>query len=114
MKLAAPTEDSGWTRPEPIHDRLTMDLPFTFSRNESMAVLEFLNRFFRDHGEGGAGRFSAAEPLLQIIEHQKEETFELIPALRTTWRLTPERNGRRNNVQIDSRMKILLLRQGPE
>ena len=62
MQIAAPAEESGWRIPEPDGDNLAFDLPFTFSRRDRVAVLAFFERYLRDHGEGGAGRFFAGDP----------------------------------------------------
>jgi hypothetical protein len=62
MEIAAPSEESGWELPDAKGDRLQFDLPFNFRSLERMGVLAFFNRWARNHGEGGSGRFIADEP----------------------------------------------------
>jgi hypothetical protein len=63
-EIAAPSDDSGWKMPEPEGDRMTIELPFVFDARDRLGVLAFFARWFRDHGEGGAGPFQAAAPAL--------------------------------------------------
>jgi ABC-type lipoprotein release transport system permease subunit len=67
MEIATPAEDAGWALPEPISDELRFDLPFNFDSRDRIAVLEFFNRFLLDNGEGGAGRFFAGRPVMNIV-----------------------------------------------
>ncbi len=57
MKIAAPSDDVGWSLPQPDGDRLTFKLPFTFDWHDRIAVLAFFRRYFTDHGEGSSGPF---------------------------------------------------------
>jgi hypothetical protein len=66
MQIAAPSEESGWSLPEPDDDRFSFYLPFTFSPYDRIAVLAFFHRFLVDHGEGGSGRFRAGPPRLDL------------------------------------------------
>jgi hypothetical protein len=43
---------------------MTIELPFVFDNRDRLGVLAFFARWFRDHGEGGAGPFQAAEPAI--------------------------------------------------
>ena len=63
-EIAAPSDDSGWKMPVPEGDRMTIELPFAFDARDRLGVLAFFARWFRDHGEGGAGPFQAAEPTI--------------------------------------------------
>jgi hypothetical protein len=63
-EIAAPSDDSGWKMPVPDGDRMSIELPFVFDNRDRLGVLAFFARWFRDHGEGGAGPFQAAEPVL--------------------------------------------------
>jgi len=66
MQIAAPSEESGWSLPEPENDRFSFYLPFTFSPYDRIAVLAFFHRFLLDHGEGGSGLFRAGPPHLDL------------------------------------------------
>lgn len=63
-EIAAPSDDSGWKMPAPEGDRMAIELPFAFDARDRLGVLAFFARWFRDHGEGGAGPFQAGEPAL--------------------------------------------------
>jgi len=62
MQIASPSDESGWTLPEPEGDLLSFTLPFTFNARDRIAVLAFFRRYLLDHGDGGSGRFSAGPP----------------------------------------------------
>jgi len=97
MQIAAPADESGWKLPEPDGDRLAFNLPFTFNSHDRMAVLAFFHRFLLDHGEGGAGSFSAGPP-----EFGATEDVELVPQLLTQIWLKPYDLG------VSQRMRISL------
>lgn len=90
MNIAKPAEDAGWTIPIPEGDRIVFDLPFTFSYRDRMAVVTFFERFLLDHGEGGAGRFSADEPVVGVVRLSgRAGGPELVPQLRAGIWLKP-------------------------
>lgn len=62
VEIAAPAEEAGWRLPAPKGDTYAFHLPFTFDDTERTAVLAFFRRYLVDHGEGGAGPFSAGRP----------------------------------------------------
>ncbi|HYE06257.1 MAG TPA: ABC transporter permease [Planctomycetota bacterium] len=64
--IAAPADDAGWRVPEPEGESLRFALPFTCSRRDRLALLAFIGRWLRDHGEGGGGGFSADAPVLAV------------------------------------------------
>ncbi|MBA3846978.1 MAG: ABC transporter permease [Planctomycetes bacterium] len=64
--IAAPADDAGWRVPEPDGETLRFALPFTCSRRDRLALLAFIGRWLRDHGEGGGGGFSSAAPTLAV------------------------------------------------
>jgi hypothetical protein len=66
VKIAQPAEEAGWTLPEPEDDRIAFDLPFNYDYRDRMAVVVFFERLLLDHGEGGSGRFFAAEPRVVV------------------------------------------------
>ena len=63
-EIAAPSDESGWKMPEPDGDRLLIELPFVFDARDRIGVLAFFARWFSDHGEGSAGSFQCAEPVI--------------------------------------------------
>ncbi|MBC2602540.1 ABC transporter permease [Puniceicoccus vermicola] len=89
MEIAAPSEDSGWDMPEPEGDSYSFNLPFTFDRRERVAVLAFFHRFLRDHGEGGAGGFSAGPPRYEIEGSSKGGPETVVPSVCATVWLKP-------------------------
>ncbi len=88
MKIAAPSEESGWSLPEPKGDRLAFDLPFNFMHRDRFAIISFFARYLRDHGEGGVGRFYAAEPI-PLLEPDPDDPGHLIPGISSTTWLKP-------------------------
>ncbi len=80
MKIAAPSDESGWSLPEPRGDRLSFDLPFNFLHRDRFAIIAFFCRYLREHGEGGSGRFFAGEPL-PLLEPAADDPGHLIPGL---------------------------------
>lgn len=89
MEISAPAEESGWDLPEPEEDELEFDLPFNFSIKGRIAVLAFFDRYLRDHGEGSAGRFFAAEPEITVGSEDDGADTTLIPEILTTIWLKP-------------------------
>jgi len=84
MKIAAPSEDSGWSMPDPEGDEISFTLPFTFTPRERISVLAFFHRFLVDHGEGGSGSFHAGPPRPGIGGGE-----DLVPMLKATIWLKP-------------------------
>jgi hypothetical protein len=71
MEIAKPTDNAGWTLPPPTDDdELAFDLPFTFTHFDRIAVLGFFHQYFVNHGEGSAGPFFAADPVLTVSERR--------------------------------------------
>jgi hypothetical protein len=89
MNIAKPAEEAGWSLPEPEDDRLAFDLPFTFDYRDRMAVLTFVDRLLLDHGEGGAGRFTADTPVISVRIHETPGAREAVPVLRSTIWIKP-------------------------
>ena len=88
MKIAAPSEDAGWSVPEPEGDQLSMDLPFTFRHRGRFAVVAFFHHFLSEHGEGSAGRFFASPPAPRLW-NDPERPGEKIPGVECTIWLKP-------------------------
>jgi len=84
-RIATPADDQGWSLPPAQDDAIAFALPFTFDRKDRIAVLEFFNRIFMDHGEGGTGTFHAGKPEFAATE----DSAGLIPEIRTTIWLKP-------------------------
>lgn len=91
MNIAKPAEEAGWSLPEPEDDTLTFDLPFTFDYRDRMAVLTFVDRFLLDHGEGGAGRFTASTPTIstRVLSASESPSREVVPTLKATIWIKP-------------------------
>ncbi len=69
MDIAKPADNAGWTLPSPDADgRLRMQLPFTFTRRDRIAVLAFFHDYFDGLGEGSAGIFFSGEPRLAVSD----------------------------------------------
>ena len=90
MEISAPADDAGWILPDPVGDQLRFDLPFTFRVTGRLAILVFFERWLRDHGEGGAGRFHAGNPLLDaVLTHREDPESAYQPRLTSTIWLKP-------------------------
>ena len=75
MQIAAPAEETGWDLPEPEGNCLHFDLPFSFRSRERLEVLAFFDRWFRNHGEGGAGRFSTSIPDVGLVNDPSPDEY---------------------------------------
>jgi hypothetical protein len=102
LEIAKPAEEAGWTLPEPVNHQLHMDLPFTFNPRDRIALLAFCQAYFQDHGEGGAGRFTAAEPQLDARPGKPAEHTDVVPRLTTTIWIKPMDLG------VSQRLELLL------
>lgn len=90
MEIASPSEEGHWKLPEAEGDELNFDLPFTFHFHGRVGIMAFLNRWFDDHGEGGAGRFFAGTPEMSVLEEiDPQGDTACIPALHTTIWMKP-------------------------
>lgn len=90
MEIAAPAEESGWEIPEAQEGQLRFDLPFSFRSLERLGALAFIDRWLRNHGEGGGGIFFAVEPEVAVdfIRDLQDEPVA-VPRIRTTVWLRP-------------------------
>jgi hypothetical protein len=94
MRIAAPSDDQGWSLPEPEDDKLSLPVPFTFDFNDRLAVLAFFRRFFLDHGAGSSGPFFAGSPELVLLPQRDALANDApIPALRVPIWLKPFDKG---------------------
>ena len=66
MEIAKTAEEAGWDLPEPEGNRLQLEMPFSFRPRERLGVLAFIDRWVRNHGEGGAGRFFSDHPEIAL------------------------------------------------
>jgi hypothetical protein len=98
-EIAAPSDDSGWKMPAPEGDRMTIELPFVFDKRDRLGVLAFFARWFRDHGEGGAGLFQAAEPVLSA----ERVAGAAVPRIATRIWLKPFDQGVAQELRIELR-----------
>lgn len=102
MEIAKPAEKSGWSLPETETDEMSIDLPFTFTHYDRIAVLGFFHRYFVDMGEGSAGPFFADEPRLAVFEKSEPGAeSELVPAIITQVWLKPFDLGVSQTIEID-------------
>lgn len=101
MQIAAPAEEAGWTLPEPEGDTLSIALPFTFDHDDRLAILEFFNRFFLDHGEGSSGAFFCDGPQLGVSDDLDRLTGQYVPELSLTVWLKPYDLGVSQKLIID-------------
>ena len=102
MEIAAPAEDAGWKMPEPEGDTFHLELPFTFDSRERIAVLAFFNRFLLDHGEGGAGSFSAGPPRYDLGGTPGGGPQSVVPSIHATIWLKPYDLGVSQNLVIET------------
>ena len=102
MEIAAPAEDAGWEMPEPEDDTYCFNLPFTFDRRERVAVLAFFHRFLADHGEGGAGIFSAGVPHYNINGFAGDGAEAVTPSIGATIWLKPYDLGVSQEMTIET------------
>jgi hypothetical protein len=100
MEIATPSDEGGWTLPDPEKDILSFDLPFTFRHRERYAVLSFFRRYLGEHGEGGAGRFhaGAAEFTWRANPGLADD---MLPGIRATIWLKPFDLGVSQQITID-------------
>jgi hypothetical protein len=63
-RLAAPASERKWKLPEPKDNRMTLELPFTFRREDVPAAAGFILAWFEYHGEGSDGKFICREARL--------------------------------------------------
>lgn len=102
MEIAAPAEESGWQMPEPNGDTYSFNLPFTFDRRERVAVLAFFRRFLLDHGEGGAGNFSAGPPHFDVQGSPEGGPENVVPSIHATIWLKPYDLGVSQTLAIET------------
>ena len=48
-RMAMPDVNQSWTLPDPVGDRITMNLPFLLKREEETGVMNFLSTFYESH-----------------------------------------------------------------
>lgn len=83
MKIAEPSEESGWKLPKAVSNTISFDLPFTFSHLERIAILSFFQNYLENHGEGSSGPFFAGLPELGISKNtNSDDNDTYIPELK--------------------------------
>ena len=102
IEIAKPTDDAGWSLPEPDDDTITFTLPFTFTHYDRIAVLSFFYNYFENLGEGSSGAFFSGPPRLTL----SDETDPLaggayIPRLEVQVWLKPFDLGVSQRITID-------------
>jgi hypothetical protein len=58
-RIAAPALEARWSLPESVDDVMTIELPFTVSRDTALGLNGFLMEYFDNHAEGTMSGFAA-------------------------------------------------------
>jgi hypothetical protein len=103
MEIAKPADNAGWSLPAPdAHGRLSIMLPFTFTKRDRIAVLAFLHEYFDSLGEGSAGVFFSGQPELRVSDRLDElADGAYIPELKVRIWLKPFDLGVSQDVEIE-------------
>ena len=94
-RLASPSGVVSWEVPKAQHDTMEINLPFTFTAHDRIAVISYFRRWLESHGAGSSGPFYCAPPLAQL-----RTGAELVPALTTTIWLKPYDLGVSQRLEI--------------
>ena len=85
-RLAAPAEVMTRERSTAAGDALELDLPFTFSRRDRVAIVPYFVDWFENYGEGSSGEYFCTPPECGI---RAEEGGAASPFVQTTTWLKP-------------------------
>ncbi len=82
-RMAAPSELASWTVPRVDGDVMTLNLPFTFTAHDRVAVVGYFARWLDANGVGGSGPFfcSPPEPFARVEAAQAPDD-RLVPGVR--------------------------------
>jgi hypothetical protein len=102
-RMAAPSEITSWTVPSIDGDVMTLNLPFTFTAHDRVAVVSYFMRWLESHGEGSSGGFfcSPPEPYARVADTEPEDA-PLMPGVSSQVWLKPYDLG------VSQRMDISL------
>jgi hypothetical protein len=89
-RMALPSDEMSWSVPKAEGDVMKMNLPFTFTAHDRVAVMSYFYRWLDANGEGSSGSFHCSPPELSFIEEVLEEGgVGLVPRIETTVWLKP-------------------------
>jgi hypothetical protein len=101
-RMALPSDEMSWSVPKADGDVMRLNLPFTFSPHDRMAVISYFHRWLDANGEGSSGPFYCAPPRLLLNRDEREvRSGGLIPAIETTVWLKPYDLGVSQRLTID-------------
>jgi|GEM_PF-832350 len=101
-RMALPSDEMSWSVPKAEGDVMRLNLPFTFSPHDRLAVISYFNRWLDANGEGSSGPFYCAPPRLLLDRDEREvRSGGLIPAIETTVWLKPYDLGVSQRLTID-------------
>jgi hypothetical protein len=89
-RMAAPSDIVSWAAPRAEGDVMTMNLPFTFTAHDRIAVISYFHRWLDANGAGSSGPFfcSSPEVFARAVEAQPEGD-RLVPAVSSLVWLKP-------------------------
>ena len=68
-RLASPSGVASWSLPKLTGDTMELNLPFTFTRHDRVAVLSYFHRWLEANGAGSSGPFYCGPPEIEIHQH---------------------------------------------
>jgi ABC-type antimicrobial peptide transport system permease subunit len=96
-RLASPAEERKWKIPKPEGDVLVLNLPFTFTPKDRLAIIEYFRRWMDANGEGSDGSFFSSRPEIALL---KQENGSIVPAISATIWLKPYDMGVSQKMEI--------------
>ena len=96
-RLASPSGVASWATPQAQGDEMEINLPFTFTPHDRVAVISYFTRWLEANGAGSSGPFYCSPP-----EARLRTQVELVPVLVSTVWLKPYDLG------VSQRMEISL------
>jgi len=76
-RLATPSGASEWELPETAGDEVCIQLPFTMTKRNGVAVLVFLHEYLRGHTEPTSPEFRCDDVRVGVKDSQEEETLSI-------------------------------------
>ncbi len=67
-RIAVPAIELRWQLPTPVNDSITIELPFTVSRDTALGMNAYLEEFFQAHTEAALGGFASADVRLEATQ----------------------------------------------
>lgn len=101
-RMALPSDEMKWSVPKADGDIMRLNLPFTFTPHDRLAVISYFYRWLDANGEGSSGSFYCAPPKLRLdYDEQETRSNGLIPAIETTVWLKPYDLGVSQRLSIE-------------